>query len=321
MSHALQRVRRTQTQVILHVVSIVLTILSLIVGLIGIGVVGAWFAGGAGLVDTDQSTLTGGLLTFAAAVLVLVTGVLGIISSEDYSKVGPYRGLCYSVSLLILLVLIYGWANGTFLLFNPLVLMATTIYVLICSTLADRVQSEYDLGIKGELIIRDATQRTLHFLASIITIEGVMYLVAGGVAYYVLDQHLLGPDAQGGAVGLLGLVNPGGTLTLETPAAIALAIVALGILRLMVGLLGIRGSNHPQRVTPFLAVCLAVSAIQVLSFVASVARAGLGGANYAEPLLSLLLYGTCARLSLRIRQGRGASGASPARQGFPTHQA
>ena len=93
MSHALQRVRRTQTQVILHVVSIVLTILSLIVGLIGIGVVGAWFAGGAGLVDTDQSTLTGGLLTFAAAVLVLVTGVLGIISSEDYSKVGPYRGL------------------------------------------------------------------------------------------------------------------------------------------------------------------------------------------------------------------------------------
>ena len=321
MSHALQRVRRTQTQVILHVVSIVLTILSLIVGLIGIGVVGAWFAGGAGLVDTDQSTLTGGLLTFAAAVLVLVTGVLGIISSEDYSKVGPYRGLCYSVSLLILLVLIYGWANGTFLLFNPLVLMATTIYVLICSTLADRVQSEYDLGIKGELIIRDATQRTLHFLASIITIEGVMYLVAGGVAYYVLDQHLLGPDAQGGAVGLLGLVNPGGTLTLETPAAIALAIVALGILRLMVGLLGIRGSNHPQRVTPFLAVCLAVSAIQVLSFVASVARAGLGGANYAETLLSLLLYGTCAGLSLRIRQGRGASGASPARQGFPTHQA
>nr|WP_314783806.1 hypothetical protein [Olsenella uli] len=321
MSHALQRVRRTQTQVILHVVSIVLTILSLIVGLIGIGVVGAWFAGGAGLVDTDQSTLTGGLLTFAAAVLVLVTGVLGIISSEDYSKVGPYRGLCYSVSLLILLVLIYGWANGTFLLFNPLVLMATTIYVLICSTLADRVQSEYDLGIKGELITRDATQRTLHFLASIITIEGVMYLVAGGVAYYVLDQHLLGPDAQGGAVGLLGLVNPGGTLTLETPAAIALAIVALGILRLMVGLLGIRGSNHPQRVTPFLAVCLAVSAIQVLSFVASVARAGLGGANYAETLLSLLLYGTCAGLSLRIRQGRGASGASPARQGFPTHQA
>ena len=321
MSHALQRVRRTQTQVILHVVSIVLTILSLIVGLIGIGVVGAWFAGGAGLVDTDQSTLTGGLLTFAAAVLVLVTGVLGIISSEDYSKVGPYRGLCYSVSLLILLVLIYGWANGTFLLFNPLVLMATTIYVLICSTLADRVQSEYDLGIKGELITRDATQRTLHFLASIITIEGVMYLIAGGVAYYVLDQHLLGPDAQGGAVGLLGLVNPGGTLTLETPAAIALAIVALGILRLMVGLLGIRGSNHPQRVTPFLAVCLAVSAIQVLSFVASVARAGLGGANYAETLLSLLLYGTCAGLSLRIRQGRGASGASPARQGFPTHQA
>lgn len=321
MSHALQRVRRTQTQVILHVVSIVLTILSLIVGLIGIGVVGAWFAGGAGLVDTDQSTLTGGLLTFAAAVLVLVTGVLGIISSEDYSKVGPYRGLCYSVSLLILLVLIYGWANGTFLLFNPLVLMATIIYVLICSTLADRVQSEYDLGIKGELITRDATQRTLHFLASIITIEGVMYLVAGSVTYYVLDQHLLGPDAQGGAVGLLGLVNPGGTLTLETPAAIALAIVALGILRLMVGLLGIRGSNHPQRVTPFLAVCLAVSAIQVLSFVASVARAGLGGANYAETLLSLLLYGTCAGLSLRIRQGRGASGASPARQGFPTHQA
>lgn len=321
MSHALQRVRRTQTQVILHVVSIVLTILSLIVGLIGIGVVGAWFAGGAGLVDTDQSTLTGGLLTFAAAVLVLVTGVLGIISSEDYSKVGPYRGLCYSVSLLILLVLIYGWANGTFLLFNPLVLMATTIYVLICSTLADRVQSEYDLGIKGKLITRDATQRTLHFLASIITIEGVMYLVAGGVAYYVLDQHLLGPDAQGGAVGLLGLVNPGGTLTLETPTAIALAIVALGILRLMVGLLGIRGSNHPQRVAPFLAVCLAVSAIQVLSFVASVARAGLGAPTTPRPCCRCCCTAPAPACPCAYARARGASGASPARQGFPTHQA
>ena len=71
----------------------------------------------------------------------------GLAASNNSARVGPYRFLCYLVGLAVLVAIVWGWGMGTFILFNPIVLTTTIVYVLICSRLADKVKEEHDKGV------------------------------------------------------------------------------------------------------------------------------------------------------------------------------
>ena len=96
----------------------------------------------------------------------LVVAAFGLRGSKDASKIGPFRILIWGISLVILATILYGWFfNGNWYIQNsPLLLIGNVIYLLVCSTLADAVKREHDLGIVGEAkaeVERSGSQKAL----------------------------------------------------------------------------------------------------------------------------------------------------------------
>ena len=287
---------RTPAQVTLRVVSAIMALLG------GLVVVGAALVflnrDQLGLAEESMWTvLTYGGIILAAAGLLLLTAWLGFRAADDSSRVGPYRFLCYFVGLVVLVAIVWGWGMGMFLLFNPVVLASTVTYVLVCSQLADKVAEEHEAGVKGEVFLRTGRQRTLHLLAEVILIKGAIF----GVVVAVMAIAAFA--ATGGASGAdlasdLGL--SGSDLVLATVAAGVTAAA-----NIIVGTLGIWGSNRPEKIVPFFVIVLVSFAYDVFKIVVSVAAAGGLSAIGVEVLLDLLFTGSCAWLSWKIwRQPR-----------------
>lgn len=287
---------RTPAQVTLRVVSAIMALLG------GLVVVGAALVflnrDQLGLAEESMWTvLTYGGIILAAAGLLLLTAWLGFRAADDSSRVGPYRFLCYLVGLVVLVAIVWGWGMGMFLLFNPVVLASTVTYVLVCSQLADKVAEEHEAGVKGEVFLRTGRQRTLHLLAEVVLVKGAIF----GVVVAVMAIAAFA--ATGGASGAdlasdLGL--SGSDLVLATVAAGVTAAA-----NIIVGILGIWGSNRPEKIVPFFVIVLVSFAYDVFKIVVSVAAAGGLSAIGVEVLLDLLFTGSCAWLSWKIwRQPR-----------------
>lgn len=282
---------RTPAQVTLRVVSAIMALLGALV-VVGAALV---FLNRAQLGLAEESMWTvltyGGIILIAAG-LLLLTAWLGFRAADDSSRVGPYRFLCYFVGLVVLVAIVWGWGMGMFLLFNPVVLASTVTYVLVCSQLADKVAEEHEAGVKGEVFLRTGRQRTLHLLAEVILIKGAIF----GVVVAVMAIAAFA--ATGGASGAdlasdLGL--SGSDLVLATVAAGVTAAA-----NIIVGTLGIWGSNRPEKIVPFFVIVLVSFAYDVFKIVVSVAAAGGLSAIGVDVLLDLLFTGSCAWLSWKI---------------------
>ena len=292
-------VPRTSAQATLRVVSIVMAIIG------GVVVLGAglafWYRDRLGQSE-ELAWLAysyGGIILGAAA-LLLVTAWLGLRAADDSSRVAPYRNLCYFVGLVILVAIVWGWGMGTFLLFNPLVLLSTVTYVIVCSQLADRVADEHERGVRGEVFLRNGDQRTLHLLSEVILVKGALigtFVAVMAVSYFAQGSQEL---ARG-----LGV-------TMESYERFLVAYGIDAAVNIGVAMLGIWGSNRPERVTPFLALSGA-------AFLADVVRVAVGvvthqelGTASIEVLLDLVYMGACAYLAWKIRRQARALAAEVA---------
>ncbi|WP_321971869.1 hypothetical protein [Paratractidigestivibacter sp.] len=289
MSDVRPSIPRTPAQATLRVVSIVMAIIGGVV-VVG-GVLAFWYRDRLGLAD-ELSWLAysyGGIILGVAA-LLLVTAWLGLRAADDSSRVAPYRNLCYSVGLVTLVAIVWGWGMGTFLLFNPFVLLSTVTYVLVCSQLADKVAEEHERGVSGEVFLLNADQRTLHLLSEVILVKGALIGTFTGVM----------------AIGLLA--QGGRQLAEQLGVAMAdyeRALITYGVtaaINIGVAMLGIWGSNRPQRVTPFLVISGLVSLADAAFVVIGVVMHQELGTAAVEILLDLVYMGACTWQAWKIRR-------------------
>ena len=129
----------------------------------------------------------------------LVVAAFGLRGSKDASKIGPFRILIWGISLVILATILYGWFfNGNWYIQNsPLLLIGNVIYLLVCSTLADAVKREHDLGIVGEAkaeVERSGSQKALRVISIVLVVFAVISIVLG-LAFLALIAAGLGTDA------------------------------------------------------------------------------------------------------------------------------
>lgn len=279
-------VPRTPTQAVLRIVSIIMAILGALVLLGGIAVIvttnGLAAAGG----DLWTVVTFGGIIV-AAAGLLLLTAVLGIAASNNSARVGPYRFLCYLVGLMVLVAIVWGWGLGTFILFNPIVLTTTIVYVLVCSRLADRVKEEHDRGITGETFLRSRHQRVLHLLSGVIVLKGVLSGVVAGVLLVAICSFGVGEE----------VVISGVPITITEDMVIVLAaIVLVTAVNLLMGGLGIYGSNRPARIRPFIVLSAAILLADLVRVVYAVLSRGPGGVPF-DIVLDLFFTGVCLYLA------------------------
>ena len=262
---------RTPAQVTLRVVSAIMALLG------GLVVVGAALVflnrDQLGLAEESMWTvLTYGGIILAAAGLLLLTAWLGFRAADDSSRVGPYRFLCYFVGLVVLVAIVWGWGMGMFLLFNPVVLASTVTYVLVCSQLADK-------------------------LAEVVLVKGAIL----GVVVAVMAVTVFAVTGSSAGADLARDLGLEGT-DLVTGVVVGLVTAAANVL---VGCLGIWGSNRPQKIVPFFVMVTASFAFDVAKTVVSVAVAGGLSSVGMDVLLDLLFTGSCAWLSWKIwRQPR-----------------
>mgnify|MGYP000855590104 FL=1 len=246
-------VPQTPAQVTLGVISAVMAILGGVVLLVGGLMLFAAVTGKAGASDSGLSiagiTLSGwsplglAIVVLAAGSLLCVTAWLGFAASRDSGRIGPYRFLCYLVGLVLLVAILWSWGAGTILIFNPIVLSTTITYVVVCSSLTDRVQREHDEGVRGESFLLNGHQRALRLISQVIIVTAVLNAVITLIVWYAVSQ-----------------MDPATPVTIADSqlAAGELASKALGFglasagVNLLVGLLGLRGANQPEKIGPFL---------------------------------------------------------------------
>ena len=289
MSDVHPSIPRTPAQATLRVVSIVMAIIG------GVVVLGAglafWYRDRLGQSE-ELAWLAysyGGIILGAAA-LLLVTAWLGLRAADDSSRVAPYRNLCYLVGLVILVAVVWGWGMGTFLLFNPLVLISTVTYVIVCSQLADRVAEEHERGVRGEVFLRNGDQRTLHLLSEVILVKGA--LIGTFVAVMAVSYFAQGSQELAQSLGV----------TMESYEQFLIAYGVDAAVNIGVAMLGIWGSNRPEHVTPFLALSGAAFLADVVRVVAGVVTHQELGTASIEVLLDLVYMGACAYLAWKIRR-------------------
>lgn len=294
MGERLTRVRRTHAQAVLYLVSLVMLVLGSIDVLFGVAMIVVDPAV-RGAQSQIELTLVG-VAVVAAGVLVLVTGAMGYVASKDYSFAPTYRFFCYLVSLCILLVIVYGWSNGTILIFDPLVLAATVIYVLICSTLADRIEREWELGVRGTLVVRDNLQSALHFLSAVVALVGIFFLMAA-VGLGILMATGVEPLHQA-PFDLTPFPFP---LAREALAALASLGAALtGLTGIVLGFVGIWCSNHPRYIAIYLVIATVTCVAQALSFASATLAAGAFSGSAPGSAIGMLFSGTGAVLAAKI---------------------
>ena len=300
---AVASIPQTATQVTLSVISTVMAILGGVVLLAGGLVLFAALTGQANASDSGLViagvTLSGwsplglAVVVLAAGALLLATAWLGLAASRDSGRVGPYRFLCYLVGLVLLVSILWSWGAGTILIFNPIVLSTTITYVVVCSSLADRVQREHDEGVRGESFLLDGHQRALRLISLVIIVTAALNAVIALVVRYAVSQ-----------------MDPSSMVTLGESQVTAgnLASLALGFglasagVNLLVGLLGLRGADQPEKIRPFLWVSGISFAYAVVQLVAGIVTAGGMGSVETSSITDALLYGACTYLSLKIRR-------------------
>lgn len=279
-------VPRTPTQAVLRMVSILMGGIGLLVLVGGLLVLVPGVLGG-----TDfWASVTFGVMILVVAGLLVLTAVLGLAASNNSARVGPYRFLCYLVGLAVLVAIVWGWGMGTFILFNPIVLTTTIVYVLICSRLADKVKEEHDKGVQGETFLRSRHQRVLHLLSELVILKGALTLVVVCVIGAALVVYGEGERA----------VISGVPVTV-TGALYALLIgggIAAGV-SVGVGALGIWGSNRPQKIKPFLVLAAVALALDLVQAVARVAERGPLGLPF-DLVLDIVFMATCVYLAVRV---------------------
>ncbi len=279
-------VARTPTQAVLRIVSILMGIMGALVLVGGLLVLVPSVIGGSDF----WASVTFGIMILVVAGLLILTAALGIVASNNSARVGPYRFLCYLVGLGVLVAIVWGWGLGTFILFDPVVLTTTIIYVLVCSRLADKVKEEHDSGVSGETFLRSRHQRVLHLLSEVIILKGVLTLVVVGVLSAALVVY-----GEGERAVISGIpITVSGTLF----ALLIVGGISAG-LAVLVGGLGIRGSNRPEKIVPFLvlsALSFLFDAVQVAGMLVEL---GIHGVTF-DLMLDLLFMGSCVYLAIRV---------------------
>ena len=296
-------VPQTPAQATLGIVSAVMGILGGVVLLAG-GLI--LFAAVTGQADASDSgltiagvTLSGwspmglAIVTLAAGALLLATAWLGFAASRNSGRVGPYRFLCYLVGLVLLVAILWSWGAGTILIFNPIVLSTTITYVVVCSSLADRVQREHDEGVRGESFMLGGHQRALRLISQVIIVTAVLNAVITLIVWYAVSQ--MDPSAQ---VTLAESRLSAGDLA---PKALGLGLASAGV-NLLVGLLGLRGANQPEKIGPFLLISAISFGYAVVQLVTVILTTGGLGSVQSSSLTDALLYGACTYLSVKIRR-------------------
>ena len=281
-------VPRTPTQAVLRMVSILMGIIGALVLAGGLIVLVPSVLGG-----TDfWAAVTFGVMILVAAGLLVLTAVLGLVASNNSARVGPYRFLCYLVGLAVLVAIVWGWGMGTFILFNPIVLTTTIVYVLICSRLADKVKEEHDKGVSGETFLRSRHQRVLHLLSELVILKGVLTLVVVAVMGAALVVYGEGERAM---ISGIPVTVTGTLFSLLIVGGIAAGISA------GVGALGIWGSNRPQKIRPFLVVAAVALALDLVQVVGHVLERGLLGLSF-DLVLDVVFMAVCVYLAVRIER-------------------
>ncbi|MGI6230294.1 MAG: hypothetical protein ACOYJL_05185 [Tractidigestivibacter sp.] len=313
-----QSIPRTPAQEALKYVSVVMAILGGLVLLAGVLLLFAVVTLGvsgteerlaiAGVELSGWSPLDLSLVTLSSAVLLLITARLGLAASRDASRVEAYRFLCYFVGLVLLVVIVWSWGAGTILIFNPIVLLSTVTYVVVCSSLGDLVKKEHDEGMRGLSYTLTGAQRALKLLSEVLVVSATLNAVVALVIWYALSQ--LDPSSS---VAMADVTSTAGELTVPT---LANGLVSAAV-NLVVGLLGVRGANQPKKIGPFLVASVIGLASGVAQLLGNVAAVGGFGSLKTSALTDLLFYGACLYLSLKIRkqpvkdeaeEGLGAAG-------------
>lgn len=300
---AVASIPQTATQVTLSVISTVMAILGGVVLLAGglvlfAALTGQAYASDSGLVIAGV-TLSGwsplglAVVVLAAGALLLATAWLGLAASRDSGRVGPYRFLCYLVGLVLLVAILWSWGAGTILIFNPIVLSTTITYVVVCSSLADRVQREHDEGVRGESFLLDGHQRALRLISQVIIVTAVLNAVITLIVWYAVSQ--MDPTL------MVTLAESQFAAGVFAPRALGLGLASAGV-NLLVGLLGLRGSNQPEKVRPFLWVSAISFAYALVQLVVGIVTSGGMGSVQTSSITDALLYGACTYLSLKIRR-------------------
>ena len=280
---------RTPAQAVLRIVSILMGVIGVVALLGGVLVLVANVSGV--LPGGDIWTVaTFGVMIVVASGLLLLTAALGIAASNNSARVEPYRFLCYLVGLAVLVAIVWGWGVGTFILFNPIVLTTTIVYVLVCSRLADKVKEEHDSGVRGETFLRSRHQRALHLLSDIIIVKGVLTLVVTAVVAAALVVYREGERAVISGVPV--------TVSGQLFAVLLVGGLSAGV-SVLAGCLGIRGSNRPQKIVPFLVIAALSVAIDLVQAVGMALERGLLGVTF-DVLLDLLFMGSCLYLAVRV---------------------
>ena len=300
---AVASIPQTATQVTLSVISTVMAILGGVVLLAGglvlfAALTGQAYASDSGLVIAGV-TLSGwsplglAVVVLAAGALLLATAWLGLAASRDSGRVGPYRFLCYLVGLVLLVAILWSWGAGTILIFSPIVLSTTITYVVICSSLADRVQREHDEGVRGESFLLDGHQRALRLISQVIIVTAVLNAVITLIVWYAVSQ--MDPTL------MVTLAESQVTAGNLASLALGFGLASAGV-NLLVGLLGLRGSNQPEKVRPFLWVSAISFAYALVQLVVGIVTSGGMGSVQTSSITDALLYGACTYLSLKIRR-------------------
>ena len=294
---------QTPAQVTLGVVSAVMAILGGVVLLAGGLVLFAAITGQADASDSGLAiagvTLSGwspmglAIVTLAAGALLCATAWLGFAASRDSGRVGPYRFLCYLVGLVLLVAILWSWGSGTILIFNPIVLSTTITYVVVCSSLADRVQREHDEGVRGESFLLSGHQRALRLISQVMIVTAILNAVITLIVWYAVSQ--MDPTAQ---VTLAEAQYTAGRLS-NIVLGWGLASAAVNLL---VGLLGLRGANQPEKIRPFLWVSAISFAYAAVQLVLGIVTSGGMGSVQSSSLTDALFYGACTYLGVKIRR-------------------
>ena len=275
-------VPRTLAQVTLRVVSAIMAIIG---GLMVVGAILVFlYRHQLGFPEDSMWTIFayGGII-LAAAALLLLTARLGLRAADDSSKVGPYRALCYFVGLVILVAIVWGWGMGMFILFNPVVLVSTVTYVLVCSQLADKVADEHERGVVGETFL----------LSEVMIDKGAIDGLMAAVMALAFDS-----------MGDISLAASLGVSVADLEKDLIENAVAAA-LHLGVGALGIWGSNRPEKIMPFFVVSAGALALDVVRIVTGVVASGALLATGTDTLLDLVYTGSCAWLAWKVwRQPR-----------------
>lgn len=281
-------VPRTPTQSVLRMVSILMGGIGALVLAGGLVVLVPAVLGG-----TDfWAAVTFGVMILVVAGLLVLTAALGLAASNNSARVGPYRFLCYLVGLAVLVAIVWGWGMGTFILFNPIVLTTTIVYVLVCSRLADKVKEEHDKGVSGETFLRSRHQRVLHLLSELVILKGLLTLVVVAVMGAALVVYGEGERAVISGVPV--------TVTGALLSLLALGAVAAGG-SVGVGALGIWGSNRPQRIRPFLVLASLALVLDLVQVVGRVTERGLLGLSF-DLVLDIVFMTVCVYLAVRIER-------------------